>query len=277
MEMLDKTQLQWLLAGIGGVIVVLLYLWGMRSRIKEGIHKRRRRPMPGNEPVLGGSDGFSEDLLAEAHDFGELGRITPNHHLADKALVDVEIRPIVRQEPTPLVESWLPKEPEPESEAVAASGGLRREPEIAPPPKMTVALTVIASRSQTFQGPAVQQAAQGLGFRLGALGLFEYGPEQAPEPLFSMAHLRKPGSFEAATLETLDTPGLLLFMNLPGPADEIQALEQLVVIADQLTQQLGGMICDERRNRLTNQGLLHLRNEVAEFQRRQRVWAQSAQ
>lgn len=275
MEMLDKTQLQWLLAGIGGVIVVLLYLWGMRSRIKEGIHKRRRRPMPGNEPVLGGSGSLSEDLLVDAHDFGDLGRITPNHHLADKALVDVEIRPIVRQEPTPLVETRLPKAAE--LEAVEASGTLRHEPEISPPPTMTVALTVIAPRSQTFQGPAVQQAAQGLGFRLGALGLFEYGPEQAAEPLFSMAHLRKPGSFDAATLESLDTPGLLLFMHLPGPADEIQALEQLVVIADQLTQQLGGMICDEHRHRLTNQGLLRLRSEVAEFQRRQRVWAQSAQ
>ncbi len=38
-----------------------------------------------------------------------------------------------------------------------------------------------------------------------------------------------------------------------------------MVTADQLAQKLGGMICDERRNRMTNQAFLHLRNEVAEF------------
>jgi hypothetical protein len=35
------------------------------------------------------------------------------------------------------------------------------------------------------------------------------------------------------------------------------------------------MICDQRRNRMTNQALMHLRNEVAELERRRRVWAQS--
>ncbi len=106
MDMLDKTQLQWLLAGIGAVVVVLIYLWGMRARIKEGLRKRRRRPTEGNEPMLGSATGqMSEDLLADAHDFGELGRITPDHHLADKVLVDVEIRPILRKESPPVTEA----------------------------------------------------------------------------------------------------------------------------------------------------------------------------
>jgi cell division protein ZipA len=276
MEMLDKTQLQWLLAGIGAVVVVLIYLWGMRARIKEGIRKRRRRPTEGNEPVLGSATGqMSEDLLADAHDFGELGRITPNHHLADKVLVDVEIRPILRKESPPVVEANV-QPPPMMMEPVEPLRELRREPAIPAPPKMTVALTVIAPRGLSLKGPAIQTAAHEFGFQLGALGLFDYGPEDDRDPIFSMAHLRKPGVFDPQTLDDLVTPGLLLFMNLPGPLEEMKALEQLVVTADQLAQKLGGMLCDERRNRLTNQGLMHLRSEVAEFQRQQRIWAQSS-
>ena len=273
MEMLDKTQLQWLLTGIGAVVVALIYLWGMRSRIKEGIRKRRRWPTEGNEPVLGSATGpLSEDLLADAHDFGELGRITPDHHLAGKVLVDVEIRPILRQESPSIAEANA----QPSPIVVELPRELRREPAIPALPKMTVALTVIAPRGQSFKGAAIQAAAHELGFQLSALNLFDYGPEDNSDPVFNMAHLRKPGSFDLKTLDDLVTPGLLLFMNLPGPMEEMQALEQLVVAADQLAQKLGGMICDERRNRLTNQGLMHLRSEVAEFQRQRRIWVQSS-
>lgn len=290
MEMLDKTQLQWLLAGIGAVVVVLIYLWGMRARIKEGLRKRRRRPTEGNEPVLGSATRqMSEDLLADAHDFGELGRITPDHHLADKVLVDVEIRPILRKESPPVTEatpsiteatsSVTEATSQPSPVIVESPHELRREPVIPAPPKMTIALTVIAPRGQFFKGPNIQAAASTLGFQLGALGLFDYGQDDSDPlfsmALFSMAHLRKPGVFDPQTLDDLVTPGLLLFMNLPGPLEEMKALDQLVVTADQLAQNLGGMICDERRNRLTNQGLLHLRSKVAEFQRQQRIWAQS--
>ncbi len=304
MDMLDKTQLQWLLAGIGAVVVVLIYLWGIRTRIKEGLHKRRRRPTPGNEPVLGGTGQMSEDFL-DSHDFRELGRITPNHHLADKVLVDVEIRPIPR-EATPSAAKATPSIADvtlPVAEVAPSIADVtlsvaevapsiadatlqpppafaesphepRREPVVPAPPKMTIALTVIAPRGQSFKGPDIQAAASILGFQFGPLGLFDYGQDDS-DPLFSMAHLRKPGVFDPQKLDDLAAPGLLLFMNLPGPLEEMKALDQLVVTADQLAQKLGGMICDERRNRLTNQGLMYMRGKVAEFQRQQRIWAQS--
>ena len=84
MEM-DKTQWQWLLAGFGILVVVLIYLWGIRSSLKEKIGKPRRRPE--QEPVFSDSLNAPDPLL-NSHDFGDLGRITPDHHLADKALVE---------------------------------------------------------------------------------------------------------------------------------------------------------------------------------------------
>jgi cell division protein ZipA len=301
MEMLDKTQLQWLLAGIGVVVIVLIYLWGMRAHIRKEIRKRRRHQLSlQKEPVFGDTPApeYSEEI-SNGHDFGGI-LITPEHPLAKKALVDVEIRPIHRQE-KPMTSDEEPVaevdvhpvaevdvhpvaevDASPKAEPVAAAEppcDSLRESAVSRPPKMTVGLTVVAVPvgQATFKSANVQAAALDLNFQLGAGGLLERCADNGEgELIFSMAHLRKPGTFEPSMPDDLTMPGLLLFMNLPGPMEEMKALDLLVVTADQLAQRLGGMICDERRNRLTNQGLLHLRNEVVDFRRKQRLWAQSA-
>ncbi len=264
MEM-DKTQLQWLLVGIGVAVVVLIYLWGIRSRIREGIRNRRRRPE--REPALGETPSPFVDGDADRYNFSEIG-ITREHHLAEQALVDVEIRPIHR-EPTPplLTENTDPPEPYPSSYLDSET-----------PPGMTVILTVMAPRHQPFPGLRIRAVAEELNFQLNPGGLFERFPDEdtgdASTPVFNLAHLREPGSFDSTTLHELKTPGLLLFMNLPGPLEGIQALNLLVLTADQWAQKLGGVICDERRNRMSNQALMHLRNEVSELERRLRAWTQ---
>lgn len=269
---MDKTQLQWLLAGIGAVVVALIYLWSSRARIREGIRKRRRRPTLDNGPALGGDETPVSDPVLNVQDFREFGRITPEHHLADRVLVDVEIHPVRRCADEEVAETAVdaPESPRP----------TRWEPSLSEPPKMTVVLTVIAPQGQSFAGPEIAAAVESSGFRLGAAGLFERLPDgevrTADPPVFSMAHLREPGAFSKATLETLTTPGLLLFMKLPGPLEEIKALDLLVLTADQLARELGGTISDERRRPMTNQGLLHLRNQVADLERRRRAWAQSS-
>ena len=273
---LDKTQLQWLLAGIGAVVVILIYLWGIRSHLKEEIGNRRHRLS--KEPVLGDTRASPPDEEeVDGHDFGELGRITPKHPLADKVLVDVEIRPINRQGSTTVVEAEAPtddSEASPPTTLAPPPQESRQEP-TAPPhsPKMTLVLTVMAPRHQLFHGPKIQVVAEALRFRLNSEGLYELFPETeaADVPILSLAHLRKPGSFEPQTLRELHTPGLLLFMKLPGPLEEMKALDLLVITADQLAQRLGGLICDEQRNRMTNQALARLRDEVAELERQRRA------
>lgn len=321
---LDKTQLQWLLAGIGAVVVALIYLWGIRARLKEEIRKRRRRSSLTKEPRLGETATHPPgEGGGEIHEFGELGRITSDHHLADKALVDVEIRPLNRgadseRAPSPADRSssesitrafgrpeqtsfagesplgttaqpstrpeqapsadtspfktaaW-PFDREPDASWPVKSGAEPSRESVAPSaPKMTVALTVMAPRHQSFKGVDIEAAAGEAQLRLGGAGLFERyldGATAADTPVFSVAHLRKPGSFEPWALAELTTPGLLLFMRLPGPVEGMKALELLLLAADQLARQLGGVICDEHRNKMTNQGLIKLRDQVADLER----------
>ncbi len=262
---MDKTQLQWLLTGIGAVVVILIYLWGIRSRIKEEIGKRRRRPEM--EPLVFGEPPNQADSLLNGHQFGDLGRITPDHHLADKVLVDVEIRPVEPRKADSSVAADIESAPLQAEPPPAA----RREANETAALSMTVVLTVMAPRGRPFEGPRIQIAAEELDLRLNADGLFERFPDQdsaGDTPVFSVAHLRKPGAFDPQTLQDLSTPGLLLFMSLPGPLEGTEALDLLVISADHLARNLGGTICDEHNIRLTNQMLLRLRGQVADLERR---------
>ena len=287
----EKTQLQWLLAGIGIVVVALIYLWGIRARLKEEIRKRRRRSSA-SEPMLGDTSPDLAEEALEGHEIGGVGRVTPDHHLADKILVDVEIRPIPRdadaEQTPPLVKPPLTlakrmnglkdfKKKLPGRKPGAAPPAPLRpavEPpplaEASAPPKTTIALTILAPRHQLFKGVDIQAAAEEGGFLLSEAGLFERHPEGATSmytPVFSLAHLRKPGSFQPETLDELATPGLLVFMTLPGPLDGMKALDLLVLAVDHVARKLGGVICDEHRHKLTNQGLLNLRDRVAKLER----------
>lgn len=305
---MDKSQLQWLLAGIGVVVITLTYLWGIRARLRDEIRNRRRRSSLIKEPKFGDTSPPEAEEAGEAHEFGELGRVTPDHHLADKILVDVEIRPLNRgaeAQPEPAffelplernkpvssretAGTWpfdsQPEptlEPQPESlpESMAEPTPPKPVPEQslvaeAPSaPKTTIALTVMAPRHQLFRGTTIRAAAEEAGLRLGATGLFERYPDGATAtdaPVFSLAHLRKPGAFEPNTLAELATPGLLAFMSLPGPVDAMKALELLLLAVDRIARKLGGVICDEHRHKLTNRGLSKLRDKVAELDRASR-------
>jgi FtsZ-interacting cell division protein ZipA len=192
-----------------------------------------------------------DDDAQVQHEFGDLGYLTPDHHLADKALVDVEIRKIHRESDS-------------RSALTKTGADTESEPHVSPtpdpekPPQMTVVLTVMAPPHRPFSGSRILAITEELQFRLGASGLFERFPDgeaDADAPVFSLAHLREPGSFDLQTLHELRTPGLLLFMNLPGPLEGTQALNLLVLTADQWAQKLAGVICDGRRNRNEQSGV----------------------
>ena len=275
------TQLHWLLIGLA--VMVGLLIWWLLARRPGDLSRRRRL---GKEPPLFSEAGQTNGELREGRNYSHPA-ITPEHHLADKYLVDVEISPIDRRsaastDPTwQVAESTSPParlEPEwglvSESEAaLAESAALATD---AAPSTLTVALTVLAPAGRDFVGTEIQRIAEELELRLGAHGMFERFPSQMGAdavPVFSLAHLRKPGAFDPATLAQLTTPGLLLFMRLPGPLGGSEALDLLVISADHLVRNLGGHLGDARHQRLTNAKLLQLHEQVAEFERRWRAAA----
>lgn len=330
---MGESELRWLLVGVGALIILLIYLWGIRAHLKERLRERRRRNAVKSEPVLDDKDLIPDSDRVDH--FGNLGNINRDHHLADKVLVDIEISPVERSVPkpteaavktetqqkeadeTPAEEVSTPttshpvdweetlsyqtesatqldapehlqpakaqEEPHsvvPEAEQATPERldeAQPREPETVDKPQMTVLVTVMAPPARPFKGSSILLAAQDLKLGLHRSGIFDCFPRDPSQndPVFRIAHLREPGIFDINTVGKLVTPGLLLFMQLPGPIEPLQALELMMTVAKELAEKLGGNIYDASRHKMTIQTLTKLQNEVVEFDQQLKQYHQS--
>lgn len=275
---MDKTQLQLILIGAGAVIIALIYFWGKYTERKERDRDLRQRVAersPEQEPIMNFDPSAAEIDTAERqlHD----GRDDPSEPQgASPPSVDVEIMPIR----TPSAPTSVNKEDmasslsQSEQKALSEQSDAIHESKSASPqePKMTVILMIMAAPGTLFQGSSILLAIQEQKLKLRE-GIFECFPDgQVQEkPLFGVGHLLEPGTFELETINNLNTPGLIMFMQLPGPLEPVQATHHLVTVAKTLADKLGGKVCDEHRNKITAQGFSKMESDAAEFQRQLRL------
>jgi cell division protein ZipA len=93
--------------------------------------------------------------------------------------------------------------------------------------------------------------------------------KKADGPVFSMANMVKPGHFDMARLDEVSTPGVTLFMTLPGPLPALDAWEMLLPTAQRLAELLDAQVLDEGRNALGRQRIAHIRDELRAWDRQQ--------
>ena len=136
----------------------------------------------------------------------------------------------------------------------------------------TLALLFVAAPAEAdFHGPDLVVAAEKAGLDFGDLGIFHRLVSGKPEagPVFSMANMVKPGSFDMTQIESLRTPGVSFFMTLPGPMSALDAWEAMLPTAQRLAELLDGRVLDEGRNALGRQRIAHLRDELRAWDRKQ--------
>jgi len=139
---------------------------------------------------------------------------------------------------------------------------------------LVMVLNIMAGEGQSFQGSAVLAALQQQDWRYGVMNIFHFFVDASPEtPLCSIANIIEPGKLEPDTLANSETPGLSLFMQLPGPLEGREAFEQVVQLARTLTEQLGGELCDDTRSVLTMQTIGHLKEQIEAFRFKQKMAA----
>ena len=142
-----------------------------------------------------------------------------------------------------------------------------------------IVLHVHAGEGMCFTAPAMREALERTGLRHGAHGIFHRHVNTAdgPLPVFSVASMVKPGTLDPTDPSTLETPGLALFMQLPGPVDGPSGFEQMLETARRLADQLDGQLLDGSRCDLTNQAVEHIREELREYRRRAHLVVRKAQ
>ncbi len=100
----------------------------------------------------------------------------------------------------------------------------------------------------------------------GKFGIFHYSPEDgSDEPIFSVANLTEPGSFDVTKLKNTTIPGMSFFIVLPGPGDPVIRFDAMVRTARALTQKLNAELFDERGSSWSIQRERYIREEIIEY------------
>ncbi len=220
-------ELRWVLLGLGALVVVGVYLWGRGYFRRAPSFKLRRaeRVEPLIEPVASG--GTLGDLL----DVPEPAAFEPDPH-ADR-----------------------PPEREPEPEA--------------PKPKAAAPDRVIALRliphDRELDGETVVKALHDTDLEHGRYGIFHRMAPGNTEPVFSVASLTEPGTFDLENIAGTTLAGVTLFMVLPGVGDPVARFDAMVMAARSLAVTLDGELYDERGSSWSVQRERYVREEVIEY------------
>lgn len=83
-----------------------------------------------------------------------------------------------------------------------------------------------------------------------------------PQEVFSIASIAKPGYLDPQEAETFSTPGLVVFMNLPGPEHPEVALDDMLRTSRKLAEWLKADILDEQREPLSEERIEQLQRDA---------------
>lgn len=232
---LTATELRVIIAVIGVIVLVLIYYFGRPRKLGQGQRRSRGRDALRVEPVFGGpatAEGSEADAVS-----------------ADSAA------------------TTTPRTPAPAPAPKESSAGQRPQGKI----ERIVSLYVAAAQDETIAGADLVVAAEKAGLVFGDRDIFHrlISETSTQGPVFSMASMVQPGSFNLADLDELETPGITLFMTLPGPLNALDAWDMMLPTAQRLAELLDGVLLDEKHNALGRQRIAHIRDELRAWDRRQ--------
>jgi len=128
---------------------------------------------------------------------------------------------------------------------------------------MVIAFTVMARDGGTFSGKSVKTTLESLDLHFGDLQIFHRSlPGLRKQTLFSVANILDPGTLNPDSFATMQTPGLLVFARLPGPVNGLTLFDDLLDVAQKMTDKLDGTLCDESRDILSQSAIEAMRSRI---------------
>lgn len=236
---------RWILLSIGVLILVVLYAFGRR---RQDTRSRGLLEVDDDaEPTLPGVYINPAEDRAAPSTQGMEGRLPP-------------LDPLIREEAAERAGTA--------SSADSAGAPPRRAPGSATTDDRLIVMHVMAPRPYMIRGAALFEALDGAGLqfdpesRVYVHSLEHFGKRQV---VFQLANLVKPGTFDPEHPDGFTTPGVSLFMQLPGPMEGLKAFNTMLECAQRLATQLEARVLDETHSVLTTQATDQLREEIQLF------------
>jgi cell division protein ZipA len=244
---LSTNELRIIIAVIGAIIFALIYQFGRPKKPGQGKRTLFQRVSERVEPTLGETDEPAQGQL-------------------DVELSDADLHADLER----LGSAIVAKRSDHDVDADASKGP---RPGARPPQPIEriVTLFVAARGGQFMHGSNLVVAAEKAGLTFGDMSIFHrlVSGKSAAGPIFSMANMVKPGSFDMRHIDDLKTPGVSFFMALPGPLSALDAWDAMLPTAQRLAELLDASVLDEERNALGRQRVAHIRDELRAWDRKQ--------
>ncbi len=155
----------------------------------------------------------------------------------------------------------------PDSEESTAGQDKQTGEEGASEEKKLVVLHVMARRPQAFKGTGIMDLVRELDLEYDDMRIFHKKVKRLSgrKAMYSVLNAVKPGTFDLDNMDQFETPGISFVMGLPGPEKGLKAFNIMHEAAKRASEYLQGEIFDESRNRLSQQTVAHLQEEVQLF------------
>ena len=131
-------------------------------------------------------------------------------------------------------------------------------------------LNVVAKDDRVFAGDDLLQVLITSGLKFGDMNIFHKrnSKEHQSAIIFSVANMLNPGTFDLNNMDEFTTLGISFFLALPTPINNLDAFEQMLGVAQEISDRLGGDFKDDQRNVMTGQTIEHYRQRIRDFELR---------
>ncbi|WP_095498212.1 cell division protein ZipA [Paraferrimonas haliotis] len=117
-------------------------------------------------------------------------------------------------------------------------------------PTDVLVLHVQAQTGEQLHGSELLPCLLTLGLKFGDMNIFHrhQDPAGTGRVIYSLANMMKPGTFDPDNMEQFKTDGVVLFLTLPCQGEAKLSFSTMLNAAQQLADDLNGVVTDEQRN-----------------------------
>ena len=244
-------ELRWIILGFGVLVIFFIYLW-------ETIKRNRNRGKSNTGPARLSGEAFQ------------------NLHISPRKEKNIDITSAVAAFNAYLRETGSGKKAasgenrgdEIESEIDTLIDSAYEQDKANPSNESQgniIIIYIVAPEGIEFNGPELMHVLGKSGMQYGDMQIFHYQWHNSPQsnrPLFSIANIREPGTFDVHDMQNFRTRGLAMFMNLPADIGGDIAFEIMLDNAQEIARQLQARLVGADHNELTADAIDQLR-EIA--------------
>lgn len=293
-------ELRFVLIIVGALAIAALLFHGLWTSKKEGKSKFGDKPFKAIDATKskhksaqrsGHASHAAQDKQAsrsdDEPDFGlstpDLDPLISDYHLTAEDDVTVEVvtntEPSVAELEPIKAQSADDAQPVVSDEHQAPSTKVASEPlsdtpsapETAEPEMEVIVLNVHCAGDTPLLGPQLFDSLQQNGLLYGELDIYHRHADLSGtgKVLFSVANMMQPGTLKHDDPEQFTTKGISFFMTLPCFGDAEQNFKLMLKTAQQIADDLGANVLDDKRNLMTPNRLAEYRNQIQVFKLRQ--------